>query len=84
MLSKFSIKISHLTSTGYRLLSDRLLSSFTKKEPVLASYPFLSLLRRRNPEQHTACPNVRSEKRKSKLKMIGRPQIQRRIQAHIL
>ena len=57
---------------------------YVKKEPVLASYPFLSLLRRRKPEQHTACPNARSEKRKSKLKMIGRPQIQRRIQAHIL
>ena len=27
---------------------------------------------------------VPAEKRKSKLKMIGRPQIQRRIQAHIL
>ena len=77
----FQLKFLTLLPQG---LACYLTAYYVKKEPVLASYPFLSLLRRRNPEQHTACPNARSEKRKSKLKMIGRPQIQRRIQAHIL
>ena len=39
---KFSTKILHLTSTLHRLLSDRLLCW---EEPMLASYPFLGLLR---------------------------------------
>ena len=39
---KFSIKIPHLTFTEHRLLSDHLLRW---KEPILASYPFLGLLR---------------------------------------
>ena len=37
---KFSIKIPHLTSTAYRLLSGRLL---WWKEPILASCPFRGL-----------------------------------------
>ena len=39
---KFSIKILHLTSTVHRFLSYRLLCW---KKPILASYPFLGLLR---------------------------------------
>ena len=38
----FSIKILHLTSTVHRFLSYRLLCW---KKPILASYPFLGLLR---------------------------------------
>ena len=39
---KLSMKILHLFYTVHRLLST---AYYVKKEPILASYPFLSLLR---------------------------------------
>ena len=53
----FQLKFLTLLPQG---IACYLTAYYVKKEPVLASYPFLSLIRRRKPEQHTACPNARS------------------------
>ena len=70
----------------HRLLSDRLPCW---KETILASYPFLGLLRtKENMRRAQGCtlhfrtPDPRSEN--SKVKMTERPQILLRIQAYIL
>ena len=63
------------------MLSDRLLCC---NEAILASYPFLDLLLLREGKGCTlrfVTPDPR--RKKSELKMTGRPQIQRRIQAYI-
>ena len=74
--------MTHLTFTMYRLLSQRLLLC---NEAILASYPFLGSLLLREGEGcilHFRTPDPRSKN--TKLKMTGRPQIQRRIRARLL
>ena len=57
---KFSIKIPHLTSTAYRLLSDRL---FYNQFSELFIWRFLHV-HNKSPRLSTPFPNARSEKRK--------------------
>ena len=55
-ISQIINKIPHLTSKAYRLLSDRI---HKRKEPILASYPFLGLLHKRSPSYSWSLGRVR-------------------------
>ena len=83
--SKNTIKFSVNTSPYFHsaLLVMWTVTVLCCNEAILASYPFLGLLLLREGQGcilHFRTPDPKSEK--SKLKMTGRPQIQRRIQAH--
>ena len=83
--SKNTIKFSVNTSPYFHsaLLVIWTVTVLCCNEAILASYPFLGLLLLREGQGcilHFRTPDPKSEK--SKLKMTGRPQIQRRIQAH--
>ena len=77
-------KITHLTSTAYCLLFDRIL---WWKEPILGSCPFRGFLHeQKKPKAELSISEhpFREAKNPSAKSVTGRPQIQRRIQAHIL
>ena len=83
--SKNTIKFSVNTSPYFHsaLLVIWTVTVLCCNEAILASYPFLGLLLLREGQGcilHFRTPDPKSEK--SKLKMTGRPQIQRRIQTH--
>ena len=83
--SKNTIKFSVNTSPYFHsaLLVMWTVTVLCCNEAILASYPFLGLLLLREGQVcilYFRTPGPKSEK--SKLKMTGRPQIQRRIQAH--
>ena len=83
--SKNTIKFSVNTSPYFHsaLLVMWTVTVLCCNEAILASYPFLGLLLLREGQGcilHFRTPDPKSEK--SKLKLTGRPQIQRRIQAY--